>query len=72
MSRLIILWQIKHVAVRQIQEIQIMRVTVQCKVIVYAVMIANVILMYVKKRYLNYHTFFPFYKKQYQANFLNK
>jgi len=49
-----------------------MHVTVQCKVIVYAVMIANVILMYVKKRYLNYHNFFPFYKKQYQANFINK
>ena len=58
MSRLIILWQIKHVAVRQIQEIQIMRVTVQCKVIVYAVMIANVILMYVKKQFLNFKTSF--------------
>ena len=56
MSRLIILWQIKHVAVRQIQEIQIMHVTVQCKVIVYAVMIANVILMYVKKQFLNFKT----------------
>ena len=58
MSRLIILWQIKHVAVRQIQEIQIMHVTVQCKVIVYAVMIANVILMYVKKQFLNFKTSF--------------
>ena len=58
MSKLIILWQIKHVAVRQIQEIQIMRVTVQCKVIVYAVMIANVILMYVKKQFLNFKTSF--------------
>ena len=58
MSRLIILWQIKHVAVKQIQEIQIMHVTVQCKVIVYAVMIANVILMYVKKQFLNFKTSF--------------
>ena len=58
MSRLIILLKIKHVAVRQIQEIQIMHVTVQCKVIVYAVMIANVILMYVKKQFLNFKTSF--------------
>jgi len=58
MSKLIIIWQIKHVAAKQIQEIQIMRVTVQCKVIVYAVMIANVILMYVKKQFLNLKTSF--------------
>ena len=56
MFRIPILWQIKHVAVRQTQAIQIMHVIVQCKVIVYAVMIANVILMYVKKQFLNFKT----------------
>ena len=56
MSKLIILCQIKHVAVKQIQAIQIMHVTVQCNLIVYAVMIANVILMYVKKQFLNFKT----------------
>jgi len=49
-----LLWQIKHVAVKQIQAIQIMHVTVQCNLIVYAVMIANVLLMYVKKQFLNF------------------
>jgi len=34
--------------------IQLMHVTVKCKVFVFAVMIVNVIVVFVRKRYLNY------------------
>ena len=33
-------------------------------------MIVNAVVVFVRKQYLNYHNFFPFYKKQYQANFI--
>ena len=51
-------WQIKHVDAKQILVILIMHVIVQCKVIVYAAKIVNVVLMSVKKQYHSYnHTF---------------
>ena len=54
-------WQIKHVAVKLTLAIQLMHVTVKCKVIVFAVMIVNVIVVFVRKQYPNYNLFFPFY-----------
>ena len=42
-------WPIKHVDAKQIAEIQIIHVTVQCKDIAYVAQIANVLLAFVKK-----------------------
>ena len=54
-------WPIKHVAVKPTLVIQLMHVTVKCKVIVFAVMIVNVVVVFVRKQYPNYNLFFPFY-----------
>jgi len=43
-------WQIKHVAVKPILETQLTNVTVKCKVIVFAAMIALVGAMCVKNK----------------------
>jgi hypothetical protein len=38
-----------------------MNATVKCKALVFAVMIVNAVVVFVRKQYPNYNPFFPFY-----------